>query len=215
MSAISGIRAQDYSNYGNYSNQQPKQKPSIDSDGDNAISKDELSSFLSEVSSKTSEELDSEEIFTSLDSDGNGSISEDEGKKLSDYLPNKGMPPMGGMPPGEPPQGGMFSKIDSNGDNSIDKSELSSLVEDISSKSGEEIDSEELFASLDSDEDGTISEEESEALKDYLPKPPEKEENSMNSEMVAMMQQNIASSYSVGKTDISKMLGSIFSSASW
>ena len=88
MSAISGIRNQDYySSYGNYSSQQPQKKPSIDSDGDNAISKDELSAFLSDVSSKTSEELDSEEIFSSLDSNGDGTISKDESKGLKEYLP--------------------------------------------------------------------------------------------------------------------------------
>lgn len=177
------------------SGQQPPKKPEIDTDGSGSISKDELTSFISEMPTDDSTSIDAEEIFSNLDTDGDGEISSEEEKSLKDYLPKpQGMPSMsqaGGPPPS------MMSMADSNSDSTIDEDELSSLLSDISEKTGTELDTDEIFAALDTDEDGTISEEEAEGLKDYLPEPPE---------MNAQMQSQLQAAY--GATSASSYVGS-------
>lgn len=191
------------------SGKEKPEKPTIDTDKSGSISKDELTTFLSKAPSDDStESVDAEEIFSSLDTDGNGEISSEEEKSLKDYLPKpKDMPSMSqaggaqGAPQGAPPQGpppSMMSMADTNSDSSIDEDELSSLLSDVSEKSGTKLDSKEVFSALDTNEDGVISEEEAEGLKDYLPEPPK-----MDTQMQAQLQSTysgLTSTSSIGNT---------------
>jgi len=73
---------------------------------------------------------------------------------------------MGGMRPPRP-------QIDKNGDKAIDKSEFQDFASKIQEKTGKEIDVDEIFSKLDSDEDGKISKEEGKGMKELLPPPPQ------------------------------------------
>jgi len=59
--------------------------------------------------------------------------------------------------------GNPFEQLDSNGDGSLDKTELSSLADKISEMTGQSVNVDELVSKLDSDEDGLVSQEEFEA----------------------------------------------------
>lgn len=66
----------------------------------------------------------------------------------------------------------IFEKFDSNGDGSLDETEISAFAEKISEISGQAVDVEGLVSNLDSDEDGLVSEEEFEAGRSQGPKGP-------------------------------------------
>ncbi|MEJ0099604.1 MAG: EF-hand domain-containing protein [Pseudomonadota bacterium] len=51
----------------------------------------------------------------------------------------------------------LFSKLDTNGDGSIDSTELKTFADDLGSKTGTKIDAGSLMAALDSDGDGSVS----------------------------------------------------------
>jgi Ca2+-binding EF-hand superfamily protein len=51
----------------------------------------------------------------------------------------------------------LFGKLDINGDGAIDTSELKTFADDISSKTGTEVDASSLMTSLDSDGNGSVS----------------------------------------------------------
>ena len=88
----------------------------LDSNGDGAISNDELSSGLTNAGSTA----DSSKIFSALDQNQDGSVSKDE---LAASL----------APPPPPPQqtssSELFSQLDANGDGSVSASELSSALQ--------------------------------------------------------------------------------------
>ena len=110
----------------------------LDSNGDSAIDKSELQSFMDFVSDRTSTATsDTDALFGALDTDGDGSVTgtelADNGKSLFDQLRNqlRGSEMGGDRPP--PPSGEvdeLFETLDANGDGSIDKSELTSFLSD-------------------------------------------------------------------------------------
>jgi Ca2+-binding EF-hand superfamily protein len=59
--------------------------------------------------------------------------------------------------------GNPFKEIDSNGDGSLDKTELGSLADKISEMAGQSVNVDEIISKLDTDEDGLVSQEEFEA----------------------------------------------------
>jgi len=63
----------------------------------------------------------------------------------------------------------MFAKIDSNGDGSIDRTEMQSFSEQISNQDGDAIDISQMFAEIDTDGDGAISQDEFLAAKPPAP----------------------------------------------
>lgn len=70
-------------------------------------------------------------------------------------------------------QAKMFAKVDTDGSGSVDQSELSSMLSDISQKTGTSLgDSKELFTKMDSNGDGTLSSDElSQGMKALMPPP--------------------------------------------
>ena len=56
--------------------------------------------------------------------------------------------------------GNPFERMDSNGDGSLDETEIGSMADKISEMTGESINASEIISKLDSDGDGLISEEE-------------------------------------------------------
>lgn len=66
----------------------------------------------------------------------------------------------------------MFTKLDSDGDGSLNKTELETFAEELSEKSGGEVNIDEFISSLDSDGDGVVTEEEFMAGKPMGPPPP-------------------------------------------
>ena len=67
----------------------------------------------------------------------------------------------------------LFSKVDADGSGNVDKSELQTMLDKISERSGQSLgDSDELMTKLDSDGDGSLSKSELEAgMKDLMPPP--------------------------------------------
>ena len=67
--------------------------------------------------------------------------------------------------------GNPFQKIDSNGDGSLDKTEISSFADKISEKTGQSLDADQLFSKLDTNGDDLISQEEFDAGRPEGPPP--------------------------------------------
>ena len=64
-----------------------------------------------------------------------------------------------------------FGKIDTNGDGSLDKTEIGSFADEISEMGGRSVDADELLSRLDANEDGLISQEEFDAGRPEGPPP--------------------------------------------
>lgn len=64
-----------------------------------------------------------------------------------------------------------FDKLDQNGDGTLDASEISAMAEEITEMTSQAVDTDELLAQLDSDEDGLISEAEFEENRPLGPPP--------------------------------------------
>jgi Ca2+-binding EF-hand superfamily protein len=62
----------------------------------------------------------------------------------------------------------MFSKMDANGDGSVDKAEFTSFAKQLSSKVGGAKDPEDIFAEIDTDGDGSITKAESDAFDEKM-----------------------------------------------
>jgi Ca2+-binding EF-hand superfamily protein len=60
----------------------------------------------------------------------------------------------------------MFNRIDENGSGGLDQVELSDLATKLSEMTGEDVDAEDLLSEYDTDQDGQLSEEETQALMD-------------------------------------------------
>ncbi|MFZ3281793.1 XopAW family type III secretion system calcium-binding effector [Pseudomonas sp.] len=119
----------------------------LDTDGDGAISSDELSSGLTSAGSTA----DSNELFSALDKNKDGTVSQDE---LTASL----------TPPPPPPHinsDELFSQLDADGDGSVTATELSSALQTSNSTSSTSTDtSAALLKVLDSDSSGSVSSDE-------------------------------------------------------
>ncbi len=67
--------------------------------------------------------------------------------------------------------GNPFKEIDSNGDGSLDSTEIASFADKISEVTGQSVDADQLFSELDTDENGLISQEEFDAGRPEGPPP--------------------------------------------
>ena len=156
----------------------------LDTDGDGAISSDELSNGLTSAGSN--------QIFSALDKNKDGTVSQDE---LTASL----------TPPPPPPQqtssDELFSQLDADGDGSISETELSSALQtrDNTSTTSTET-SAALLKALDSDSSGSVSSDELKAaLQAGRERPPEERTASTQttSEALNRMIANLSKQYSL------------------
>ena len=146
----------------------------LDSDGDGAISQAEFTSGRPQGAS----EADAAQRFAAIDTDGDGSLTETEISAHFQQLAPQTQGAllmaqgMGGEEGGCARVGGgerrnpvaeLMSKVDSDGDGSISKSELEAAFQSVAGEDGSSdatATADSLFAKLDSDGDGAVSEDE-------------------------------------------------------
>lgn len=119
----------------------------LDTDGDSAISSDELSNGLTSAGSTA----DSTEIFSALDKNEDGTVSQDE--LVASLTPT---PP----PPQQMSSEELFSQLDTDSDGSVTTTELSSALASDSTSSTSTDTSAALLKVLDSDSSGGVSSDE-------------------------------------------------------
>ncbi|MCU1771050.1 EF-hand domain-containing protein [Pseudomonas sp. 13B_3.2_Bac1] len=159
----------------------------LDTDGDGAISSDELSTGLTSAGSSA----DSNQIFSALDKNKDGTVSQDE---LSASL----TPP---PPPQQASSDALFSQLDADGDGNISATELSSALQTSDNTSTTSTDtSAALLKVLDSDSSGGVSSDELKAaLQTGRERPPEEHTASTQttSEALNRMIANLSKQYSL------------------
>ncbi|WP_322844438.1 XopAW family type III secretion system calcium-binding effector [Pseudomonas sp. B33.4] len=160
----------------------------LDTDGDGAISSDELSSGLTSAGSTA----DSNELFSALDKNKDGTVSQDE--LTASLTP----------PPPPPPQinsDELFSQLDADGDGSVTATESSSALQTSNGTSSTSTDtSAALLKVLDSDSSGGVSSDELKAaLQAGRERPDEEQTASTRSTTEALnrMIANLSKQYSL------------------
>lgn len=181
----------------------------IDSNSDGGIDKTEFSVLAQQMAATTGTSSNSstgtgttqgvDNVFSTYDTNGDGILSADE---LDAYMKANPPPPdaMGGFMGAMNAQGmkkhqdEMFSKLDSNSDGSIDKTEFASLTKKISEDTGNALDVDSVFSTYDTDGDSKLSKDE---LNSY-----------MEANRPPMPMQNATSAYSAnsGTDQISSLL---------
>lgn len=152
------------------SQMQTKMFARVDTDSSGGVDKTELSDLLSKISQKAGVTVggDTEATFTKMDSDADGQLSSDElaqgmqsllpPPSTMDFAQSRSTNGTGNTSAGEDD---LFSKIDTNGDGTVDKSEITALTDKIKADTGE--DTTDMFAKLDANSDGSLSQAEFEA----------------------------------------------------
>ena len=162
----------------------------LDTDGDGAISSDELSNGLTSAGSSA----DSNQIFSALDKNKDGTVSQDE-------LTTSLTPPPPPPPPQQTSSDELFSQLDADGDGNISATELSSALQTSDSTSTSSTDtSAALLKVLDSDSSGGVSSDELKAaLQAGRERPPEEQTASTQttSEALNRMIANLSKQYSL------------------
>lgn len=116
----------------------------LDSDGDGAISKDELNSALS-PQSRDGVTVSLSQAFSDLDSDGDDTLDADELASMT--------PPPPPMQPSTDLAQDLLGSLDADGDGAVNNEELTAGI----SAAGSDIDASQVFDALDTNEDGTVS----------------------------------------------------------
>jgi Ca2+-binding EF-hand superfamily protein len=151
----------------------------VDSSGDGKIDKTEFSALAKKLSENKGSSINVDDVFSMYDTNNDGTLSSDE---LNSYMKDNAPPPpddrgamMGQMSAQAMQQrlDDLFSKIDTSGDISIDKSEFSVFAKKISSDSGTTINVDDVFSKYDTDNNGALSKDElTSYMKDNAPPPP-------------------------------------------
>lgn len=163
----------------------------LDTDGDGAISGDELNSGLTSAGSTA----DSSKIFSALDKNKDGVVSQDE---LTASL----------TPPPPPPRVSsdeLFSQLDADGDGNVTATELNSALQASDSTSSSNNDtSAALLKVLDSDSSGGVSSDELKAALQAGRQRPSDEQTASatqtTTEALNRMIANLSKQYSLGST---------------
>jgi Ca2+-binding EF-hand superfamily protein len=180
MSAISGVSGSSNAwaaASSQRSQHQAKMFAKADSDNSGGVNTSELSSMLSDISSKTGASLgDSSELFAKMDSDGDGSLTStelDEGMKANvprhpppstmDFAQSRGMSSSSASSGTDEKADALFASVDANSDGSLDTDEMEALMARVQSDTGEDVS--DKIAALDEDGDGSLSKSEFDAGK--------------------------------------------------
>ncbi|MCU0074733.1 EF-hand domain-containing protein [Pseudomonas koreensis] len=164
----------------------------LDTDGDGAISSDELSNGLTSAGSTA----DSSKIFSALDKNEDGVVSQDE--LAASLTP----------PPPPPPQASsdeLFSQLDADGDGTVTATELNSALQVSDSTSSNNTDTAAaLLKVLDSDSSGGVSSDELKAALHAGRERPDDEQTASNTqtttEALNRMIANLSKQYSLEST---------------
>jgi Ca2+-binding EF-hand superfamily protein len=124
--------------------------PTIDTNGDDLVSKDELTTFAANVEKVSGKQLDVDKLLATYDGDGDGQLNKAEMKQLMKNEMPKPPEGMGGVGPDE--------------NISLSKEEFSGLMEMLAQKTGTGMDAESLFASYDEDKSNSIDANELKSL---------------------------------------------------
>jgi Ca2+-binding EF-hand superfamily protein len=150
MSSINGVGGSSDAWAQMRSQMQAKMFNKADSNADGGVDKTELKSMLNDVSKMTGKSVGGniDDTFAKMDTSGDGKLSSDElAKGMQNLLPPSTTMDFakstggqsGGSAGGGNPVDDLFSKVDSNGDGSLDKSELKTLAAQIKSDTGMDI----------------------------------------------------------------------------
>jgi Ca2+-binding EF-hand superfamily protein len=173
---VNGIGS--YNNYMSYlQTQMPRSGPNpaemfnkIDSDGSGGISQSELKTFAEGISSRTGNGIDTTNAISTYDTDGNGELSSDELRSFMEATmgPRRGMM---GMQGGHGPEN-LFNALDSDGSGGISQSELDAFAADVSSRTGNSIDTTDAVSTYDTDGSGELSSDEFRSFMEATMPPP-------------------------------------------
>ena len=186
MSTISGVSSSGdaWANMkAQRSQMQAKMFAKVDTDSSGGIDKTELQNLIDDVAKKTgvANSTSTDDLFSKMDSNGDGSLSKDElGKGMKDILPppstmdfaqSRTSDTNSTNSKGDGDGDDLFGKIDTDGNGSVSKEELQSLVAkmaadsntDSTSSASTTSASDDLFAKLDANGDGSLSKTELDA----------------------------------------------------
>lgn len=151
-----------------------------DSNGDSALSKDELLEALKNgPKGKNGEDSSAvaEKMFSAMDSDGDGSVTQSEfttfQSKMSASNASTLLAAQEGQRPERPSAEEMMAETDTDGDGSISKDELATVLEKHAKdgqSGGPSVD--EMFSSMDSDGNGSVSQAELSTFAEKAPSGP-------------------------------------------
>jgi Ca2+-binding EF-hand superfamily protein len=155
ISGAYGGASTSHTQSGNMNGRLEKLFNKFDTNGDGTIDKDELATAQanSEDGSRDAE------LLSSLTTDSNGGISKDDFKSQVQALfaQKRGQGAQGGAPPPPPDAADMFSKVDANGDGSLDQSELEEMAS-MGPEGGPS--ASQMLKEMDTDGSGTVSQDE-------------------------------------------------------
>lgn len=182
MSAINGVGGSSDAWAQMRSQMQAKMFKKADGNGDGGVDKTELKSMLSDISKMTGQSVggNTDDAFAKMDSNGDGTLNSDElGKGMESLMPPpstmdfaKSMGGASGSGGSGNPVDDLFSKVDSNGDGSLDKSELHTLAAKIKADTGTDVS--DKLDKLANDNGGKVSKEQFQTAmeKERPPGPP-------------------------------------------
>lgn len=172
MSSISNVSGGNNAWAAQRSAMQTRMFAKVDTDSSGSVNASELQTMLDDVSKHTgvSFQKTAQELLTAMDGNGDGTLGSDElAQGMQSILP----PPPSTMEFAQARNGAtdgsddLFSKVDTDGDGSVSKTEMSDFV----AKMGKNADSssDDKFAKLDTDADGALSQAEFEAGRPQAP----------------------------------------------
>ena len=172
MSSISNVSGSSNAWASQRSAMQTRMFAKVDTDSSGSVNASELQTMLDDVSQHTgvSFQKTAQELLTAMDGNSDGSLSSDElAQGMQSIMP----PPPSTMDFAQARNGAqegsddLFAKVDTDGDGSVSKTEMSDFV----AKMGKNADSssDDKFAKLDTDADGSLSQAEFEAGRPQAP----------------------------------------------